>query len=238
MSKRALIFIVSLATFSSFAANVAVVGSKKITKEELSRVEQEVLSSGFNPYKRGEALNPDFDEIIFKGRKEFKNEIATKVLSSSHMHLLFIHGQRRVGKTSAIKFLERLLDDRFRVVIQDLQNSVNESIQTWLWDLKAKIERKLKISTEPMKEKETKKFSENPLQAWNEFRQFLEEVMQDKSFKLLLTIDEYENLHNFIFSKMDHSLAQQILGSDKKSKIILLINSILIKFSISDINKN
>ena len=197
---------------------------KKITKEELSRV---VLSSGFNPYKRGEALNPDFDEIIFKGRKEFKNEIATKVLSSSHMHLLFIHGQRRVGKTSAIKFLERLLDDRFRVVIQDLQNSVNESIQTWLWDLKAKIERKLKISTEPMKEKETKKFSENPLQAWNEFRQFLEEVMQDKSFKLLLTIDEYENLHNFIFSKMDHSLAQQILGdirnfSQHQNKIIFM----------------
>lgn len=181
---------------------------RKITSEELERVNQEVESSGFNPYKRGEALNPDFDDLIFKGRQGFKNEIATKVLSSSHMHLLFIQGQRRVGKTSAIKFLEKLLDDQFKVVIQDAQSSASETIQLWLTDLKEKIEKKLKLPNEL----EKKTFSNNPLHAWNEFRLFVEQVMQEKKFKLLLTIDEYENLHNRIFSKMEHSIAEQILG--------------------------
>ena len=94
---------------------------------------------------RVKSLRPDANDKVFLGRDDLKDELARRIYSAQQMPLFLIQGQRRVGKTSLLNFLEPLLGSGFKVVYQDLQNGSASSIQTWLADLQARINRKLDL---------------------------------------------------------------------------------------------
>ena len=55
------------------------------------------------------------------GRDDLKDALSFEILTARQMPLFLIQGQRRVGKTSLLNFLPRLLGPRFKIVPLDLQ---------------------------------------------------------------------------------------------------------------------
>jgi hypothetical protein len=101
-----------------------------------------------NVYRAGPALTPEFDKKIFVGREDLKEGLQHKILSSPQMPMFLIHGQRRVGKTSLLKFLPGILGTRFKVVYMDLQPL--GSIYEWLNRLKKEFHHTLNIDSPPL----------------------------------------------------------------------------------------
>ncbi len=111
--------------------------------EEINRKLQIEEPITANIYREGEALQPEdeMDERLFLGRQKVKDELATKILTARTIPLFLVQGQRRVGKTSLLKFLPRILDPSvFKVVEQDLQGIGHEPIR-WMVDLFASEDR-------------------------------------------------------------------------------------------------
>jgi hypothetical protein len=171
---------------------------QKVALEEQQQLEdqakeQEPITA--NVYLSGEALRPDTNDKVFLGRDDLKDELARRIYSSQQMPLFLIQGQRRVGKTSLLNFLEPLLGSGFRVVYQDLQDARVSSIQTWLADLQARIIRKLDLSATPP----VHDFRNHDwLTAWRGFEMWLQSLKLDNSYKLILAFDEYEELHRLL----------------------------------------
>lgn len=145
-----------------------------------------------NVYLSGEALRPNSNAQVFLGREDVRDELTRRICSAQQMPLFLIQGQRRVGKTSLLNFLEPLLGSGFKVVTQDLQSArIGTTVQSWLSDLQTEIHRKLglpapaEISTADW------------LVAWRQFETGLQ-ALRLEGYKLILALDEYEALHTFL----------------------------------------
>ncbi|MDD5632329.1 MAG: hypothetical protein PHI13_09940, partial [Methylococcales bacterium] len=171
---------------------------QKVALEEQQKLaeqaqQQEPITA--NVYMSGEALRPDTNYKVFLGRDDLKDELARRIYSSQQMPLFLFQGQRRVGKTSLLNFLEQLLVDGFKVVYQDLQGARVSSIQTWLADLQARISEKLSL---PAKFAVDDFLNDDWLTAWQRFETWLQTLSLDNSYKLILAFDEYEELHRLL----------------------------------------
>jgi AAA+ ATPase superfamily predicted ATPase len=142
-----------------------------------------------NIYRAGEALQAGLDRDIFVGREDLKETLSTAILTARTLPMFLIQGQRRVGKTSLLNFLPELLGPKFEIVQQDAQNEKTFGVLNWLADLRQKTDEALGLPagnwTPPS----------DWLQAWGELRAHLETVSRERDCKLILAIDEYENLH-------------------------------------------
>jgi len=147
-----------------------------------------------NPYSKGKALSPkEYD--VFLGREDLKEAISLKILTSKSMPMFLVQGQRRVGKTSLLKFLPQMLDPgRFKLVYQDLQDKgVNKDVLAWLQDLRYRVNNALDI-----KEEKEWEAPEDWIEAWHELAQYLTAISESLTFKIILAFDEYEELHRLL----------------------------------------
>ncbi|MGB0929844.1 MAG: hypothetical protein ACPGVB_03655, partial [Chitinophagales bacterium] len=175
-----------------------------------------------NIYREGEALQPDdaVDKQLFLGRQQLKDELATKILTARTIPLFLVQGQRRVGKTSLLKFLPRILDPSvFKVVQQDLQGVGHEPIR-WMVDLRQQINHCLGIE-ETSDWQPTGKW----MDVWSALQAYMEGLALGENVRLILAFDEYESLHR-AFSK-DVEQAEQLLGamrsfSQHQNRIVFL----------------
>ncbi|RKZ78726.1 MAG: hypothetical protein DRR16_27110 [Candidatus Parabeggiatoa sp. nov. 3] len=146
-----------------------------------------------NIYRFGDILNPENDHNIFFGRADIKEELKQHILTARTMPLFLCYGQRRVGKSSLLKFLPRLLGSRFRVIYQDCQSSNVNSLPNWLKDLQQRLNKTWKtadIDWQP---------TDNWLEAWSKMQRHLETLSHQHDEKIILAFDEYEALHERIF---------------------------------------
>ena len=172
-----------------------------------------------NIYRAGDPLTPEFDQTIFLGRRDLKEELQNKILSSPTMPMFLINGQRRVGKTSLLKFLPQILGARFKVVFIDLQPI--GSIFEWLENIKKEFDRALKLQTSPAPATQSRDW----LGKWKELQNYLEESAQKQQCKIILAFDEYEKAH-ILFQK-DPEAAANLLDamrgfSQHQDKIVFL----------------
>jgi hypothetical protein len=172
-----------------------------------------------NIYRAGDALSPDFDKAIFLGREDVRDQLQHKILSSPQMPMFLIHGQRRVGKTSLLKFLPSILGSRFKTVYLDVQPM--DDILKWLKRLKEEFDHTLGIHSPALSPPENSSW----LDAWNILQRHLEETAKDQECKIILAFDEYEKLH-YLFQK-DPEAASNLLDamrsfSQHQNKIVFL----------------
>jgi hypothetical protein len=172
-----------------------------------------------NVYRAGDALTPEFDKKIFVGRNDLKDELQHKILSSPQMPMFLIHGQRRVGKTSLLKFLPGILGTRFKVVFMDLQPL--GSIREWLNNIKKEFDHSLNIDSPPLSQSKDKNWPDT----WKELQNHLEDNAQKQEYKIILAFDEYEKVHT-LFQK-DPEAAEDLLAamrsfSQHQDKIVFL----------------
>jgi len=145
-----------------------------------------------NRYRTGTPLRPGDDQAVFLGRDDLRRNLAREIMTAAEMPLFLILGQRRVGKTSLLNFLPELLGSGFVVVSQDLQDDRIENVPSWLADLRRRVAKKLERDdgdwTPPAEW----------LAAWRERREWLERIAADDGRKLILALDEFEELHGYL----------------------------------------
>ncbi len=143
-----------------------------------------------NPYIAGA---PVTEARMFFGREDVFDWIQNSLMGKYADHILVIHGQRRVGKTSVLKQLGNRLPQRYIPVFFDLQGRTHTTLDRFLWWLAREIVRVLKQERGleiPAPEKDA--FSADPDYFESRFLANLLPMLDSSS--LLLTFDEFDNL--------------------------------------------
>lgn len=135
------------------------------------------------------------------------------------MPLFLIHGQRRVGKTSLLKFLPHILGPRFKVVFLDLQNL--DSVHQCFIDLQKTFHETLQLPVPVSLPNSNSNWS----QTWKILQSQLETAAAQKDYKIILAFDEYEKLHRRLQTAPDDAadlLDAMRSFSQHQNKIVFL----------------
>ena len=173
-----------------------------------------------NHYRAGEALIPGRNNAIFFGRKELKEQLAREILTSDEMPLFLLQGQRRVGKTSLLRFLSGLLGSGFQVVFLDCQRPFPKGVVGWMEAL-AEVVRQAypAVPAESGQhingQQQTldalyKTDAKDWLAAWVLFLELLDQCLSDER-KLIIALDEYESLHKLF--RREPEKGEDLLGA-------------------------
>lgn len=172
-----------------------------------------------NIYRPGPPLTPENDKAVFFGRDELRQELQYKIMSSPNMPIFLIQGQRRVGKTSLLKFLPEILGPRFKVVFQDVQPVAG--VYDWLKGLQKAFDETMGLTSTPLPEG----LEHNWIRAWELLLGHLEDSAADEESKIILALDEYEKLQ-FYFRQRPDAAAQLLDAmrsfSQHQDKIVFL----------------
>ncbi|HEX8071536.1 MAG TPA: ATP-binding protein [Pyrinomonadaceae bacterium] len=146
-----------------------------------------------NPFVFG---NPvvETEQNVFTGRRDVVKQIEASVLGAVQAPTLLLHGPRRMGKTSILNQLPRLLGPDFAPVVVDCQNpAVTASAATLLRYLSRKLSeglRRRRVSVEPLT---AKALEREPFAVFDDWLEELERALPEK-MRVLLCLDEYERL--------------------------------------------
>ena len=198
------------------------VWESEAAKERLNLADQAATLEPIaqNRYRAGTPLRPESDRPVFFGREDLRETLARRVLTSAELPLFLLLGQRRVGKTSLLNFLPELLGSGFTVVVQDLQDDRVEGVTSWLADLRRRVAERLQRRdgdwTPPA----------DWLAAWRGLREWLEGLAPDGDRKLILALDEYEALHEYLERDPEQGarlLAAMRSFSQHQNRVVLLL---------------
>lgn len=143
-----------------------------------------------NPYIAGA---PVTESSMFFGREEVFGWIERSLAGKFVDHILVLHGQRRVGKTSVLKQIPNFLGDKYIQVFFDLQGRTNTTLDRFLWWLAREIARTLTREhgfETPRPDRQA--FAENTDHLIDEFFPALQPALGEQV--LLLTFDEFDTL--------------------------------------------
>jgi tetratricopeptide (TPR) repeat protein len=142
-----------------------------------------------NPYIAGA---PVVQTDMFFGRKDVFNWIENSLTGKYVDHILVLHGQRRVGKTTVLKQIPNFLPEKYIQVFFDLQGRTNTTLDRFLWWMASEIMRTLnKTLNSDLPKIKRDQFSESD----NFITEFIPslKLVLDRHV-LLLTFDEFDTL--------------------------------------------
>ncbi|MFC1997421.1 tetratricopeptide repeat protein, partial [Chloroflexota bacterium] len=143
-----------------------------------------------NPYIAGA---PVVESSMFFGREDVFNWIERSLSGRYVDHILVLHGQRRVGKTSVLKQIPNYLPEKYIQVFLDLQGRTNTTLDRFLWWLAREISRTLgQVLGINIPRPDRENFAEDPEYLINQFLPSLKSIIGDNV--LLLTFDEFDTL--------------------------------------------
>ena len=143
-----------------------------------------------NPYIAGA---PVVETSMFFGREDVFSWIERSLEGKFVDHILVLHGQRRVGKTSVLKQIPNFLPDQYIQVFFDLQGRTNTTINRFLWWMAREITRTLKQERDiSLLSPDRNDFTADPEYLINKFLPSLRPLLGDQI--LLLTFDEFDTL--------------------------------------------
>ena len=157
-----------------------------------------------NPYIAGA---PVTETKMFFGREDVFEWIQNSLSGQYTDHILVVHGQRRVGKTSVLKQLGNRLLERYIPVFFDMQGRTHTSLDRFLWWLGREIVHVLKQERDievALPEKEA--FAQDAEFFENRFLPSLQPSLNHHI--ILLIFDEFDNLEE---SEIKKSLARPLV---------------------------
>jgi len=170
----------------------------------LIRLWEGPLAEIINPYIAGA---PVTEQRMFFGREDIFQWIENSIAGQYADHILVVHGQRRVGKTSVLKQLGNRLPKRFIPVFFDLQGRTHTTLDHFLWWLARETVRVLKQERDieiPPPTREA--FASDPEFFENQFLASVRSSLGKNT--LLLTFDEFDNLEE---SEVKEELARPLV---------------------------
>ncbi|MCP4548428.1 MAG: ATP-binding protein [bacterium] len=171
----------------------------RLIGDEIARLsaEREIKADIPNPYITGIPIQPD-EQIIFAPRPDLVRVVENAITAAHGKPTLALYGPRRMGKTTFLLHLPRLLPDDILPVFVDLQEAVQASglgglYYNWAvaaWEA-ARDHRRLSLPRPDLAA-----FSVEPSIAWREWLNAAETALEDKGRqrKLFFTFDEFERL--------------------------------------------
>lgn len=197
--------------------------SKEIESERI--LANEVV----NPYIVAVPLT--LNQNLFVGRREIAKKIERLVLSEVHSPLL-LYGPRRIGKTSLLNNLSNILPSSILPIFVDLQGpTANASDSTsFLYRLSHSATRSINETSDLMLPAINRQDYElEPFGQFDEWLDRLEQQLVNHNKTGLLTLDEFEALHNN-FLTGSKLAADEVLGMlrhmiQHRRKIKLLLAS-------------
>ena len=155
-----------------------------------------------NPYIAG---SPVTDPAMFFGREDIFAWIEQNIAGRYTDNTLVTHGQRRVGKTSVLKQLNRRLPERYVPVFFDFQGRTHTTLDQFLWRLAREIARTLHTRHGiELPRPERKPFTRDPEYFAGPFIAQVQEALGGRS--LILVFDEFDVL--------EEPTAKEMLGQD------------------------
>jgi len=142
-----------------------------------------------NPYIAGA---PVVETSMFFGREDVFHWIENSLKGKFVDHILVLHGQRRVGKTTVLKQIPNFLSKQYIQVFYDLQGRTNTTLGRFLWWMASEIVRTVnkQLNTDLSRPKRDQ-FSDSDAFI-TEFIPNLQPILGDHT--LLLTFDEFDTL--------------------------------------------
>jgi uncharacterized protein len=149
------------------------------------------------------------DQNVFSGRGDIARQIEASILGATQAPTLLLHGPRRMGKTSILYQLPRLLGPDFAPATIDCQNpAVTSSAASLLRyvsrGVSAGLQRR-RVTVEPLA---ASSLAREPFAVFDEWLDGVEQAMP-QGMRALLCLDEYERLQ----SAMDAGWGAQFLDA-------------------------
>ena len=182
-----------------------------LSKERGSELMQTALvRETQNPFVCGNpVLEAREDSNVFTGRRDIVEQIEEKILGAAQAPTLLLHGPRRMGKTSILHQLPRLLGPNFAPAIIDCQNpAVTESVATLLRHLSTHLSRALKRRHVKVKPLTKDALRSEPYDSFDEWLDEAEPKLP-RRLRVLLCFDEYEHFK----VTLEKGWGAQFLGS-------------------------
>jgi uncharacterized protein len=185
---------------------------QEVAAAELAEMGEAERDTGYvhNPFIFGQPIE-ETDTNLFVGRRDTVKEIEVSLLGGEQKPALVMWGPRRMGKTSVLLQLPRLLGPTFVPAFVDMQSvQVRESLPAFFHSLTSASARALRRRGCTVAGLEIANLGENPFTAFSEW---MEEVGQQLGPErhLLLCLDEFERL--------EASIREQRLPSELMDEI-------------------
>ena len=168
---------------------------RRLLEEEQAtfRAQMEAKREIPNPFVFGNPV-AETENNVFTGRRDIVQRVEASVLGVTQAPTLLLHGSRRMGKTSILNQLPRLLGPDFAPAVVDCQNpAVIGSVATLLRYLSRAISdglRRRRVTIEPLAGAELER---EPFAVFDEWLVRAERSMLGE-MRALLCLDEYERL--------------------------------------------
>ena len=149
------------------------------------------MTERYNPYIAGA---PVIEEKMFFGREGVFEWIKNSLTGKYVDHILVLHGQRRVGKTSVLKHIPNRLPSKYIPVFIDLQGRVSTTLGRFLGWLAREITRALQKEGIELPRVDRNAFEAEPDYFESTFLPTIEQHLGDRT--LLLTFDEFDTFES------------------------------------------
>ncbi|MGE0885099.1 MAG: AAA family ATPase [Blastocatellales bacterium] len=153
-----------------------------------------------NPFVAGNPLQQR-DQDLFKGRKDIIIAIEENIINPGQRPSLLLYGRRRIGKTSTLLNLPRLLSSQFTPVFIDCQNAKwRDGDAAFCYHLAASVYGELfqRNLHDGLGKPDLEQFEKYAFTRLDEFLDQIEALLRRINKQILLTFDEYERLEEGI----------------------------------------
>ncbi len=153
-----------------------------------------------NPYIFGNPVKVDDSSRLFVGRKDVVDLIKSNLTSNiSQKPSLFLYGRRRVGKSSVLINLPKLLEKQYISVYIDFQDpKYGESQSSFCYHLSKVICDSLNDRGFPSEYPSLGSFQNNPFTTLSGWLDDMEGLLEKESKLVLICFDEYEKIEERI----------------------------------------
>ena len=170
-----------------------------VAERELADMGQAEADSGYvhNPYVFGQPIE-ETESNLFVGRRDTVREIEMSLLGAEQKPALVLWGPRRMGKTSVLLQLPRLLGPEFVPAFVDMQAAqVRESLGSFLRSITAAASQALRRRGIPAQGLSAADVESGPFMAFATWLEGVEGALAGDRH-LLLCLDEFERLEQSI----------------------------------------
>jgi hypothetical protein len=184
----------------------------EIARANLTSMGEAEAAAGFvhNPFVFGQPIE-ETETNLFVGRRDVVRQIEMSLLGGTAKPAVVLWGPRRMGKTSVLLQLSRLLGPTFFPAFVDMQAmQVRESIAAFFRSLTEAAGAALRRRGLPARRLELKDLADHPFNTFAEWLQEVEAALGPDRY-LLLCLDEFERLETSIREgKLPAELMDQI----------------------------
>ena len=200
-------------------------------KKQITKNNSDSFEEVPNPYIFGNPVRVDDASRLFVGRKDVVDLIKSNLTSNiSQKPSLFLYGRRRIGKSSVLINLPKLLEKQYLSVYIDFQGpKYGESQSSFCYHLSKLICDSLNDRGFPCEYPPLGSFQKNPFTTFGSWLDKAEELLAKESKLVLICFDEYEKIEERI---LNGSLTKDIL--DQLRNIIQHRNYFVILISGSN----